>query len=265
VTTPGRTGSDVAPRVRGSLRVVEMFGPTLQGEGPSAGCPAVFVRLADCNLTCGPCDTRYSWDWKNYDRGTEARDAFPRDVSSWALARAPRLVVVTGGEPLLQQEALVPVAEELAAHGKLVEIETNGTIAPRPGLAAHVSRFVVSPKLPSMLDAPLPRRIKPRVLAAFTRTGKAVFKFVVATGADVDAVAALEESARLRELLAASSAAKRAGWPLRGELVSHLDRLRTELEGAMPDRRVQPRRTRSWRAPHAGRQPMSQAWRRPQA
>lgn len=75
--------------------------------------------------------------------------------------------------------------------------------------------------------------------------------------------AARDQQDRLRKLLAASSAAKRAGWPLRGELVSHLDRLRTELEGAMPDRRVQPRRTRSWRAPHAGRQPLSQAWRRP--
>ena len=77
--------------------------------------------------------------------------------------------------------------------------------------------------------------------------------------------AARDQRDRLRELLAASSAAKRAGWPLRGELVSHLDRLRTELKGAMPDRRVQPRRTRSWRAPHAGRQPLSQAWRRPRA
>jgi organic radical activating enzyme len=194
VITPERTGIGVVPRVLGSLRVVEMFGPTLQGEGPAAGCPAVFVRLADCNHACGPCDTRYSWDWKGYDRANETRDASPRDVSSWVLARAPKLVVVTGGEPLLQQDSLLPVAEELAAHGRLVEIETNGTIAPRPGLTAHVSRFVVSPKLPSMLDAPLSRRIKPDVLAAFTRTGKAVFKFVVATGADVDAVAALEEA-----------------------------------------------------------------------
>ena len=179
---------------RRRLRVVEMFGPTLQGEGPAAGCPAVFVRLADCNHACGPCDTRYSWDWKTYDRATETRYAAPQAVSSWVLARAPKLVVVTGGEPLLQQEALIPIAEELAANGKIVEIETNGTIVPYPELTTHVNRFVVSPKLTSMFDAPLSRRIKPDALVAFTETGKAVFKFVLANRADVDAVAGLQEA-----------------------------------------------------------------------
>jgi uncharacterized membrane protein YgaE (UPF0421/DUF939 family) len=74
--------------------------------------------------------------------------------------------------------------------------------------------------------------------------------------------AARHQQGRLRELLAASSA-KRAGWPLRGEMISHLDRLRDELEGAMPDRRARPRRNRSRRSPRARRRPLSQVWRRP--
>ena len=75
--------------------------------------------------------------------------------------------------------------------------------------------------------------------------------------------AARDQQDRLRELLAARSTGGPTGWPLRGELISHVDRLRTELEAGKPDRRAPPRRRRSWRPPHAGRRRLSQAWRRP--
>jgi uncharacterized membrane protein YgaE (UPF0421/DUF939 family) len=61
--------------------------------------------------------------------------------------------------------------------------------------------------------------------------------------------AARDEQDRLSELLSAAPAVRPVGWPLRGELISHLDRLRSELEAGTPDQRPRPRRNRSWRPP----------------
>ena len=52
------------------LIVAECFGvetPTFQGEGPSCGHPALFIRLSRCNLTCARCDTKYTRDWSRFD------------------------------------------------------------------------------------------------------------------------------------------------------------------------------------------------------
>lgn len=59
-----------------------------------------------------------------------------------------------------------------------------------------------------------------------------------------------DEQDRLSELLGTDPAARPVGWPLRGELISHLDRLRAELEAGKPDRRARSRRNRTWRLPH---------------
>jgi hypothetical protein len=61
--------------------------------------------------------------------------------------------------------------------------------------------------------------------------------------------AARDEQDRLSELLATAPAVRPVGWPLRGELISHLDRLRSELGAGTPDQRPRPRRDRSWRPP----------------
>jgi hypothetical protein len=61
--------------------------------------------------------------------------------------------------------------------------------------------------------------------------------------------AARDEQDRLSELLATAPAVRPVGWPLRGELISHLDRLRSELEAGIPDQRPRPQRNRSWRPP----------------
>ena len=74
--------------------------------------------------------------------------------------------------------------------------------------------------------------------------------------------AAREEQDQLSELLGTDPAARPVGWPLRGELISHLDRLRDELEAGKPDRRARPRRNRLRLLPHVGRQRLPPAWRR---
>ena len=74
--------------------------------------------------------------------------------------------------------------------------------------------------------------------------------------------AARDEQDRLSELLATAPAVRPVGWPLRGELISHLDRLRSELEAGTPDQRPRPRRNRSWRPPRPSRQRVPPALRK---
>ncbi|GAA0632247.1 7-carboxy-7-deazaguanine synthase QueE [Kutzneria viridogrisea] len=134
-----------------TLPVAEVFGPTVQGEGPAAGTLATFIRLSGCNLSCGWCDTPYTWDATRYDLRATTRHVTPRDLAEQALAVTPGgIVVVTGGEPLLQQDR-PPWAEllrELAA-ARPVHIETNGTLVPNSVTLAAASCIVVSPKLPN--------------------------------------------------------------------------------------------------------------------
>jgi organic radical activating enzyme len=101
-------------------------------------------------------------------------------------------VVITGGEPLLQMEGLIALIERLRAWRPdlLVEIETNGTIAPPPPLLALVDLFMVSPKLPHAGNAER-SAIRPAALAAFAASDKAFFKLVARSPADVDTAAAM--------------------------------------------------------------------------
>jgi 7-carboxy-7-deazaguanine synthase len=167
-----------------SLRVAEQFGPTFQGEGPTIGQRALFVRLSGCNLDCSWCDTPYTWDWSRFDRAQESRDIPVTEVVDWVLAHDADLVIITGGEPLIQQRRLLPLAADLTNAGRRIEIETNGTIPPHPSLVELVSRLNVSPKLAGS-GVPIEHRIRPMALRAFRDCGKAVFKFVIANDGDV--------------------------------------------------------------------------------
>ena len=171
-----------------TLVVSELFGPTLQGEGPSAGQRAGFVRLGRCSLNCSWCDTPYSWDWKRFDPAVELHELAVPDVAASIRAMDVPMVVVTGGEPLLQQGAIVELLRLLPGLG--VEVETNGIHVPEPELVEHVDRFNVSPKLANA-GIERSRRYKPNVLRTFQATGKAVFKFVVCERPDLDEIDAV--------------------------------------------------------------------------
>lgn len=104
-----------------TLRVQEIF-PSLQGEGPFAGEPAVFIRLGGCNLRCFWCDTDFEsnpWDPTLDEIEAAVKAALTKATSS--------LIVLTGGEPLRQD--IAPLLERLILGLKLrVQIETSGSL-----------------------------------------------------------------------------------------------------------------------------------------
>lgn len=134
---------------------------TLQGEGTHAGRPAVFCRFAGCNLwtgreedrpkaICQFCDTDFvGTDGLGGGKFATALALAEAIDSFWpagdAEEQARKFVVLTGGEPLLQvDEALI---DALHAHGFMIAVETNGTIAAPDGL----DWICVSPKAGSTL------------------------------------------------------------------------------------------------------------------
>jgi organic radical activating enzyme len=166
------------------LVVNEIF-YSIQGEGATAGVPAVFVRLAGCNLRCKWCDTKYAWS----SGLSFSPEGLARDLLSYSekFSMGAHLVI-TGGEPLLQQEGIFEMLNELrkmASPLPVVEIETNGTIKPsREILECCGIRFNVSPKL-SNSGMPREQRINRDALLEFADYPYSTFKFVVESEEDV--------------------------------------------------------------------------------
>ncbi len=139
-----------------SYSVKEIF-LTLQGEGGQAGRPAVFCRFAGCNLwsgrevdrasaVCTFCDTDFvGMDGPGGGRFADAQALASAIEAAWTGGAENRLVVMTGGEPLLQLDR--PLIEALHARGFALALETNGTIAAPPG----VDWICVSPKADAAL------------------------------------------------------------------------------------------------------------------
>jgi 7-carboxy-7-deazaguanine synthase (Cx14CxxC type) len=134
-----------------SYAVKEIF-LTLQGEGGQAGRPAVFCRFAGCNLwsgreqdreaaVCTFCDTDFvGLDGPGGGRFASADELAAAVEAAWAGGADDRLVVLTGGEPVLQLDA--PLIAALHGRGFSLALETNGTLAVPDG----VDWICVSPK-----------------------------------------------------------------------------------------------------------------------
>jgi 7-carboxy-7-deazaguanine synthase len=138
-----------APAPVGTLPIVEAFLDTIQGEGPAAGRAASFIRFAGCNLSCSWCDSAYTWDAARYDLRAMTQHRTPAELVA-AINRGPGLVILTGGEPLLQQRqpGWVELLDRLNARpGGQIHIETNGTVEPTVETLAKARQIIVSPKL----------------------------------------------------------------------------------------------------------------------
>jgi 7-carboxy-7-deazaguanine synthase len=169
------------------LRVAEVFGPTIQGEGPHAGRRVGFLRLGLCNLSCSWCDTPHTWDSRRFDLAVEAPRVDVAQTAERLRALNVSTIVLTGGEPLIQQRLLPELMDLLP--GCAWHVETNGTLAPSDELAGRVAHWSVSPKLSNSRSDPERRRIRPLALAAFVALPAAIFKFVATKPEDVDEAA----------------------------------------------------------------------------
>jgi 7-carboxy-7-deazaguanine synthase len=193
------------------LLVSEIFS-SIQGEGINLGAPSVFLRLAICNLHCWYCDTKYTWlynerllqtvksdlkrleiqeeqspgDLRVYRRSEEAREMSIKEVESRIKTSGIDHLVVTGGEPMLQQLPMVPLFERLKfrrlddKNQFYIEIETNGSIKPTKEILHFVDQWNVSPKLESSGNSRIARE-KEESMKAFALLPNSYFKFVVAS------------------------------------------------------------------------------------
>lgn len=166
-----------------TLPVVETF-KSFQGEGPSAGRAASFVRLGGCNLSCSWCDTPHSWDASRFDLRAEITRQNTDDIAERIRGHLISLVVITGGEPLLHQgsDGWSALLRHLPYEAYDVEVETNGTIAPITGGLA----YNVSPKL-THSGQPAPDLDVLRTFADY----ESVFKFVVTDFRQLDEVSVI--------------------------------------------------------------------------
>ena len=115
-----------------TLKVNEIFN-SIQGEGPYTGTPATFLRLSGCNLNCKFCDT-------NHEQKQELSINMVKNIISENMEKhRTQILVITGGEPLLQYDELKQLIHQLNCP---VQIETNGTIMKVPLNAC----YIVSPK-----------------------------------------------------------------------------------------------------------------------
>jgi len=121
------------------MKISEIF-CSIQGEGRLAGVVSVFVRIAGCDLRCVWCDTKYAWDSEDAERMSVA------DVVERVCKYDCRYVVVTGGEPLLD-DALEELLDQLHQRGKHITVETSG----RRYVKMVCDLVSISPKLSNSL------------------------------------------------------------------------------------------------------------------
>lgn len=189
------------------LKVNEIFGPTVQGEGKSAGMPCAFMRLVNCNLHCIWCDTPHTWNWEGtihvhpekFRKENETHSMTDEVVIDKLQSIGVKALVISGGEPLLQHKQLVTLCEKLKELGYWIEIETNGTVYPNQELISLVDQINCSPKLANCGD-PESLRIKGATLQKLAQCDKVNFKFVISNQVDIDEALGLVETYKMKEV-----------------------------------------------------------------
>jgi 7-carboxy-7-deazaguanine synthase len=168
---------------------------SIQGEGQLVGLPSVFFRTSYCNLRCIWCDTPYtSWQPENKDISVE-------DAVVAILAYDCQQVVITGGEPFMQPQALISLCQQLQQRGLHITIETNGTLFE----SVEADLLSISPKLAnSNPDAShhhfqqhQRRRINQPVLRQFLDYYSCQLKFVVETEPDLVEIQQLQQEMQI--------------------------------------------------------------------
>jgi 4Fe-4S single cluster domain len=132
----------------GTVILAERF-VSVQGDGPLTGQRCAFVPFSRCNLACARCDTPESWDWTRFDPSATARVAAD-DLAGWVGGSGVDLLVVTGGEPLMQDPPEGRLARRRPGHSQPQPYRDRQIIGP-----ARRSRHRSGPR-------PTPRTPPPR-------------------------------------------------------------------------------------------------------
>lgn len=179
------------------MKVNEIFGPTIQGEGKSSGKAVMFLRLATCNLHCIWCDTPYTWNWEGTPFAHEKKFEYAKEVHEMTddeivtelerLSNGVKNLVISGGEPLIQQKQLVSLLRILKDRDWWIEVETNGTVKPSSEIYELVDQFNCSPKLSNSGDERR-LRVRSQALESLSQSSKVYFKFVIASQQDIEEV-----------------------------------------------------------------------------
>ncbi|MFN9038047.1 MAG: 7-carboxy-7-deazaguanine synthase QueE [Planctomyces sp.] len=156
------------------MQIAEIF-ESIQGEGPWAGTPSLFIRTSGCNLRCSFCGTPYT-SWKPEGNAWTVDDL----VHKVAASNSPD-VVLTGGEPLLVPE-LPELAQRCQSLGKRVTVETAGTVHS----STRCDLFAISPKLanstpddPRWNERHQTTRFQPAVVQTLIQQSPSILKFVI--------------------------------------------------------------------------------------
>ena len=128
-----------------TLRIAEIFGPTIQGEGALIGEPTVFVRAGGCDYRCSWCDSLHAVDSQNRDSWAAMQTGEVWDEVRRLSSGQPLTVSLSGGNPAIQDFG--PLIELGRAQGYRFACETQGSVA-RPWFAG-LDTLVLSPKPPS--------------------------------------------------------------------------------------------------------------------
>ncbi|MDS0524993.1 putative 7-carboxy-7-deazaguanine synthase QueE [Clostridium sp. SHJSY1] len=158
------------------FNVVEKF-LSIDGEGPTSGELATFIRFQGCNLRCSWCDTKYSWEKESSNEKLSAKEIyeFIKEMKS-------KNVTLTGGEPLIQN-GIDELLELLNSDNELIiHIETNGSVDIKPFKEKYSNIiFIVDYKLPLS---------KMTTLMSLNNLdsvdGKDVYKFVIGSNEDLN-------------------------------------------------------------------------------
>ena len=128
-----------------SMNVIEIFA-SIDGEGKRQGCLTTFLRLHDCNIRCSYCDTLYS-----YGPESTFESMSIQAVADIIEQLGNHRITITGGEPLLQEQAVIELIDELTKRNPQYDfnIETNGTIV--PSFQRENVWFTYDYKMPSSL------------------------------------------------------------------------------------------------------------------
>lgn len=195
------------------LFVNKIFGPTHQGEGPTAGKLTMFLRLYGCNMACGYCDTPKTWNTigskfrhpEKHDIAKENHRMSLDEIVEELKRLGPGVtrLVISGGEPMLQEKNLIFLIRKLRLNGyKKIEIETNGTIKPSMEFVNLVDQFNCSPKTSNSGPDNKPKEMEvPEALTKLASFNKTVFKFVVEGRKDLPEIEALVEKYRMRRVV----------------------------------------------------------------